>query len=616
MFRIKTDIRQFKCETEEKVEDLIRKWVIRPNDLIFDASTQGWAPIGEHPDFGPVFELVAKNTKKSDSGEFDQAQTSSTEALPKLGVLRKKVAAAAAATASMPIPQAPEGVEPVAAPDEVTVMTERTADLLGLDDDENILATQEMSALPKPQAPEGVEPVAPSDEPTQIFARAEDEAQQDQRPAAEAAEPSLSEPSEPQRLTRKDLPEELFLTNEIDSPFARGMLIDELGEVGDSLLKQRAASVQIDGGWDSFADDLRSTDEFEQVNGKSPRASNKIIIDQSYNDQGDEERQEVTLVTARKDVSPSAAQAPEEKVESAPASEPEEILDLPAPKKLKLPSPPKALTPPATVSAPEDEEEIEDLPAPKKPAVPRFEPLSDPDEVVASVAQAPSDAEQEDEEEDPSALRRTQEGDVLSSAPSVSSLFKSPLADLPTPTAADDDEVAPYGEDFGDDDARVDEVSSPKDSEASGAERSDAEDASVEEVGVDPYTDLSEVSDPFDTAALLGEDTDEHEPPPPRQRSKTGRRVVVQDRDFISKGYALDLPFPVGPSAEDAKYGVVRSRMNEQDKDILFPKPQPKKSGELYMRSYGERKDWSPFVGVALLIIFVLIVISLIVFLR
>lgn len=59
MFRIKTDIRQYKCESREKVERLIRNWVVRPTDLIFDQDEQAWAPIGEHSIFAQTFAEMA-----------------------------------------------------------------------------------------------------------------------------------------------------------------------------------------------------------------------------------------------------------------------------------------------------------------------------------------------------------------------------------------------------------------------------------------------------------------------------------------------------------------------------------------------------------------------------
>ena len=75
MFRIKTDIRQFNCETQEKVEKLIRNWVIRPTDLIYHTDDKSWEPIGDHPDFGVLFANLRDASDEEDvmtSTELDQ----------------------------------------------------------------------------------------------------------------------------------------------------------------------------------------------------------------------------------------------------------------------------------------------------------------------------------------------------------------------------------------------------------------------------------------------------------------------------------------------------------------------------------------------------------------
>ena len=65
MFRIKTDIRQYKCETKDKVEKLIRNWVIRPSDLIYNRDEREWLPIGEHPSFVGLFGMLAEQEKNT-----------------------------------------------------------------------------------------------------------------------------------------------------------------------------------------------------------------------------------------------------------------------------------------------------------------------------------------------------------------------------------------------------------------------------------------------------------------------------------------------------------------------------------------------------------------------
>lgn len=622
MFRIKTDIRQFKCETEEKVEDLIRKWIIRPSDLILDVSGQDWSPIGEHPDFGPVFHKLVKHAQEQEDSEAtvqdderserleptdasepetfseaaepstlsEPAQASPKAAPPKNNILRKKFVIP---SEPLPIPAAPAGVEPPPVSDEVTIMTERTADLLGFDDSAEGAKAETTAILPIPAAPAGVEPPAPQDEPTQIFAKREDEEDEETADGEEeatssaAAPPSTSgiklEPEPEQRLTRKDLPEELFLTNELSSPFIRSELMDELGAV--SSKSTPSLSEGVDSGWDSLMDDFRSTDEFELASADELRStqefsaqSNKIIVDQGYSSEAHEERDEVTLITSRAHTLSEASDVADDgEDDDAQGSEAQAALadgDL----------------------APAQEEEEEGL---HSSSSPRFEPLklADDADEAGEIEDLPMSKALVDE------LRRTQEGDILSSAPSVSSLIDtSKLKASPPSKEAELPEVTP-------EDVELAQPVTAAEPQEDQAERDD-EEASLPEISADPYTELSEESDPFDTEALLGPD----EPEEIYETPKRGRKVVVQDREFISKGYDLELPFPVGPSEDDARYGVIRARRSEADKDAMFPAPHPKKSGELYMRQYGSSKDWSPFLLVALLSLFVLLVITFVAF--
>ncbi len=123
MFRIKTDIRQYNCESREKVERLIRNWVIRPTDLIFDDDKQEWGPIGEHSAFVSTFAELAKQ-------ETEAADTLVSEETPPVARRGEEEGQ------DLDPPEPPEGVEPESAsPDEITVMTEETVETV-LDDEE------------------------------------------------------------------------------------------------------------------------------------------------------------------------------------------------------------------------------------------------------------------------------------------------------------------------------------------------------------------------------------------------------------------------------------------------------------------------------------------------
>ncbi len=138
MFRIKTDIRQYKCENKAKVEKLIHNWVVRPSDLIFQ--DDAWHPIGKHPEFENIFNVLASE----DKGEGDtvvtespfeaQEQKKKEEEVEKKSddVFDQKDILADLSTPDLNLapPVAPEGVEPAHHDDEVTMMTDRTLDML------------------------------------------------------------------------------------------------------------------------------------------------------------------------------------------------------------------------------------------------------------------------------------------------------------------------------------------------------------------------------------------------------------------------------------------------------------------------------------------------------
>jgi hypothetical protein len=273
MFRIKTDIRQYKCDTQDKVEKLIRNWVIRPNDLIFSADDNGWHPIGQHPAFVKLFGILDEQIRN----EPDTVVTHEVAGRPVVnGVVAHDVAAQPAhdetvvtATAApeevtrievspfeaqqeeaIPAPpEPPEGIEPsLRRSDEITMMTERTADLLG----------------------ESAVVEATPEEHTEIFGRSELGLEAGIEPSSSAID--LDEDARP--VGRHDLPEDFFATAELSGPIDRNSLdppIDELGalsegdeseeqtQVTDSPLDQTNQIVVKDE--DAGDDELRATNE-------------------------------------------------------------------------------------------------------------------------------------------------------------------------------------------------------------------------------------------------------------------------------------------------------------------------------------------------------------------
>lgn len=335
MFRIKTDIRQYKCETKDKVEKLIRNWVIRPNDLIYDADGRDWAPIGEHPAFMGLFGLLDEQEKNtpdtvvtarspyaaeepqddSDAPDIDGADAHAAADDARVTDVFDQEQIAESLSAPAP-PEAPPGVEPLVRDAEVTVMTERTLQMLKITDED------ESPAAPAAPAPQALTPVAEDeatpDEVTTLAAQPESAAEGNAEesdheitgvrerqsgpldavadpvaaPAADA-EPQPEPPGQPgpprslalesgPKLGRHDLPEELFATNEISSPEVQEQIkrLDELAELEPSEPTATKDSADddsadksddwpsrldedsgIDEAWDVIAEDLRKTEE-------------------------------------------------------------------------------------------------------------------------------------------------------------------------------------------------------------------------------------------------------------------------------------------------------------------------------------------------------------------
>jgi hypothetical protein len=262
MYRIKTDIRQYKCDTKEKVEKLIRNWVIRPNDLIYLADQQRWSPIGEHPTFLDLFAMLeAQERAEPDTVVTTNPLASAPEPLadePVEEVTRIKERPAALADLSpesseestkdsapvVPevessdldlretiegdsvVPPTPEGVEPPVRSDEVTMMTERTFDLLKVTDE--VDPVESSSAEPAEPTVE----VNFRDETLELGNSVS--AVEEIAAASDRFNPlEISKP----RMGRHDLPEDFFATNELDGPVDRETLRDDLAAFEDKKSK-------------------------------------------------------------------------------------------------------------------------------------------------------------------------------------------------------------------------------------------------------------------------------------------------------------------------------------------------------------------------------------------
>lgn len=647
MFRIKTDIRQFNCETQEKVEKLIRNWVVRPTDLIFDEEGQSWEPIGEHPDFGDLFTAIRDGVDEDllttrELDEISSVTKDDPSSLQSSAILsgrrklkRSKDADEPDEDAPLPIPEAPAGVEGVAAVgEEVTVMTERTAELLGLTDEQEQEGASEAPEpaedLPLPTPPAGITAPEPADEPTQIvthemseveasdadlsdeyeleeiegLSEAEGDASDadarepsdegaeapevvtaadDDASPADGDEGARAEEDAPEedvvpRIGRHDLPEELFLTNEISRAeiLAADDMLDELGEDGgpsvedplDWEVTQQIESpfvpeeeseeeeddASVDDGWSSLDIDvdLRATDEFDRLE-----------------DEDEDTRETIELESpiSRDDI---------------PALDPEKI-GKPSDKILvdedysrEAGGDSLATSSESEVSAASEVSEISEA-----------SEGSDASDEVSEISEASEASDDDASADEGIELEETADFDT-------GELFDAPSS--PPPVGGDDD----TGE--------QDLAALEEDSDIT--ETFDDADEALQS--------LIEESSGDEDDTLLDQGDDEDSP------------SLFQDRGFVSEGYTIPMPFKIGPSQGDMSLGIRQASVSTEEKDMAFPVPQPKTPGVLIKHRYGygdkprvkstgetvTKQDNSTVVVVVVVVLVILLVATAIIFSR
>ncbi len=306
MFRIKTDIRHYRCDNRDKVERLIRNWVIRPADLIYDPDGDSWQPIGQHPTFVALFDELAErhdnepNTvvtpEVADKAAEDRAvksdvsedtQPNGASSTPKAAVLRRP--------SKDPAPPEPSDnvIGVIRDSDEITMMTEKTLDLLTesaeedqepaqtaaeeptqlierpeFDDDDDDQA--QTSSPAKVVIAEGAEEARDVEEPTQPFERPEFDDDED-----DVQSEDHREDEKPlRRPNRHNLPEEVFATAEIQAQkrdneeerldelaaLERGEQIDEAEGEEDSPM---GSAKEARSNWNIILDEMPPPDDEE-----------------------------------------------------------------------------------------------------------------------------------------------------------------------------------------------------------------------------------------------------------------------------------------------------------------------------------------------------------------
>lgn len=260
MFHIKTDIRQYKCESTDKVEKLIRNWVIRPSDLIYNADEKTWNPIGQHPAFDDIFSVI----EQEESNEPDTIVTEApseiaaehevepgSEELPESDEVTHVAEAPSESREETTVEAPPKAEEEGLAADseEVTNVTEAPSkrDEEASDDEvtdvrEDPRETDEQDESDRPSAPDGVTGVLrDSDEITMMTdktfemmrkeAKVEEAGNEESTEVVEREEAAEDDSSEGKG--RHGLPEEVFITDEIPRTSVEQAVIDELGAYED-----------------------------------------------------------------------------------------------------------------------------------------------------------------------------------------------------------------------------------------------------------------------------------------------------------------------------------------------------------------------------------------------
>jgi hypothetical protein len=343
MFQIKTDIRQYNCETREKVEKLIRNWVIRPSDLIFNEDAGEWNPIGQHPSFDDLFrELDEEESRVPDTVvTADRPRGDKEEGGEVTHITESPLEEDDSDDAPKP-PEPSEDVEGVIRDsDEITMMTDKTLDMMRLDDEGGGDAVEEDEGTDVVEKGEVVEEdedtdvvekdeVVEEDEDTDVVEKDEVSGDDESTNVVEKNEvdgapddaPESGDTSEDEEETtnvidrdeldsdtsdedesdeeaeqsngggRHGLPEDVFVTNEIPSQSAQESVLDELGE-----LEEEDDDFDLDEGLaESSEEPSESEEEVERDDGER-RARWRIVmsddqksVDDEWEDVADELR--------------------------------------------------------------------------------------------------------------------------------------------------------------------------------------------------------------------------------------------------------------------------------------------------------------------------------------
>ena len=553
MFRIKTDIRQFKCKDRDKVDRLIRNWVIRPADLIFDGDSDQWKPIGEHPNFVELFASLDEAHQnqpdtvitdraadkaandRANSGPQDLQKPETKRSAPKAAVLRP----AASITKKEP-PTPSKDVEGVIRDSgEITMMTDRTLDLLREDAPGSTTASEPSEA-----------PVI-EDATEDIFIPDSDEI-----PAAPSEDTALTErPTFEEH--KEDEQEDEFETAapDEDTALVERPTFNDQEETDDPSLTE-APSVEEDSSVEESAPKLGRHDLPEEVFATAELPgqglSRKDVEQERLDELGDIDDEGITLTgeesMGSRHESPSRWNIVLADMKP-PAEETVEKNDAPIDEKID-PLRDTADLDREALAAEKDLRDTDKLEQekPQKPAAVK-EDLDDTaditEELTHDARQKPDDADEGvDPDED---LRDT--ADLTPAATAAAAMDSTEETEEIDKSEEDLITAEPVGDEFEIDDDALDDAIVDLEASAIAAREMAESEEDLEEIPLLSLTPL-------------------------------------QNKDRVSGGYQMEFLTPIKPSEEVLQLGLQRSKVSVQRRDLRYSLPKPKKSSQVIRAEY------------------------------
>jgi hypothetical protein len=591
MFHIKTDIRQFKCESPEKVERLIRNWVIRPSDLIYNAQEKTWNPIGQHPTFDDIFAGIEQE-------EANEPDTVVTEAPSEVAAEHEvepgsELEAPAASVGgdvgddeeSTNVSPAPAPAASAAPEASVAASGEAVASAsIIIDTESATLAADSEEITNVTEAPEA----APEDEITDVREDPRRDTDEQDAPEPSAPEPSAPEPSAPE----PSAPEPSAAEASAPAP-------PEPSDEVEGLIR------------DSDEITMMTDKTFEMLS--EEREADKAKLKASA--QADSEAHEDGA--SKEAVEKTDEEAPEESPEEAPEESSEEDK-------------PKKSSGGGRHGLPEEVFVTDEIPRQDVQQA-----------VLDDLGELREDAEPSDEDDEVTELL-DREGDDGDNQERKSRWRIVMSDDADGDEEVDDDDVDAQdaaeakgvcgSDSSGSDSSGSDSSELDRDAAATSADPGQSSEAH-EDSSADVTSEDDELDEMLDEAAELvglGEDSEpididggalervegdeEDQESDGRERTDTPVRAVVEPKEFISEGYKLPLPVDISPSAEDIRLGLVHSRVGKVRKDATFPYPKPKRRDEVSHREYDldpeEPADHSVLIVAAFLVGVLIIVLG------